>query len=187
MACQILSWLSCCSRPTSNKSAKRSITVEGFKSPLYNMNEEQLHVLKASILFFWLPTPVWLKRGAHCQSSLHTEQIPAHRIQNICMTFVQCWTNVEDVGPTLYKCYTNVLGLLGVCIYSRRLSAAEQDATLPCWTIPLPGHPAPTLLSGSVRSSHIGIPRMSPSDCFAHQQLYSTPPPLNRLQQMSGP
>ena len=32
---------------------------------------------------------------------------------NICITFVQCWTNVEDVGPTLYKCYTNVLCLLG--------------------------------------------------------------------------
>ena len=33
--------------------------------------------------------------------------------QNICMAFVQCWTNGEDVGPTLYKCYTNVLCLLG--------------------------------------------------------------------------
>ena len=33
--------------------------------------------------------------------------------QNICTTFVQCWTNVEDVGPTLYKCYTDVLCLLG--------------------------------------------------------------------------
>ena len=27
--------------------------------------------------------------------------------------FMQCWTNVENVGPTLYKCYTNVLCLLG--------------------------------------------------------------------------
>ena len=27
--------------------------------------------------------------------------------------FVQCWTNVENVGPTLYKCYTDVLCLLG--------------------------------------------------------------------------
>ena len=27
---------------------------------------------------------------------------------NICITFVQCWTNGEDVGPTLYKCYTSV-------------------------------------------------------------------------------
>ena len=32
--------------------------------------------------------------------------------QNICITFEQCWTNVEDVGPTLYKCYTNVLCLV---------------------------------------------------------------------------
>ena len=29
-------------------------------------------------------------------------------VQNICITVVQCWTNVEDVRPTLYKCYTNV-------------------------------------------------------------------------------
>ena len=28
---------------------------------------------------------------------------------NICITFVQCWTNVKDVGPRLYKCYTNVM------------------------------------------------------------------------------
>ena len=27
--------------------------------------------------------------------------------------FMQCWTNVENAGPTLYKCYTNVLCLLG--------------------------------------------------------------------------
>ena len=29
------------------------------------------------------------------------------------MTFVQCWPNVENVEPTLYKCYTNVLCLMG--------------------------------------------------------------------------
>ena len=33
--------------------------------------------------------------------------------QNICITFVQCRPNVFDVGPTLYKCYKNVLCLLG--------------------------------------------------------------------------
>ena len=32
---------------------------------------------------------------------------------NSCITFIQCWTNVEDVGPTLYTYYTNVLCLLG--------------------------------------------------------------------------
>ena len=31
--------------------------------------------------------------------------------QNICLTFVQCRPSVYDVGPTLYKCYTNVLCL----------------------------------------------------------------------------
>ena len=36
--------------------------------------------------------------------------------QNICITYhVQCWANVEDVGPTLYKCYTKVLCSLGYC------------------------------------------------------------------------
>ena len=31
------------------------------------------------------------------------------KTQNICITFVQHRPNVSDVGPTLYKCYTNVL------------------------------------------------------------------------------
>ena len=34
------------------------------------------------------------------------------QIQNMCITFVQRRPNVFDVGPTLYKCYTNVL-----CLY----------------------------------------------------------------------
>ena len=33
--------------------------------------------------------------------------------QNICITFAQRQPNVSDVGPTLYKSYTNVLCLLG--------------------------------------------------------------------------
>ena len=36
-----------------------------------------------------------------------------HQTQNICITFVQRLPNVFDVGPTLHKCYTNVLRLLG--------------------------------------------------------------------------
>ena len=32
--------------------------------------------------------------------------------QNISITFAQRRLNVFDVGPTLYKCYTNVLCLL---------------------------------------------------------------------------
>ena len=32
----------------------------------------------------------------------------------ICIRFVQCWTNVEDGEPTLYKCYTNVFVFSGI-------------------------------------------------------------------------
>ena len=35
--------------------------------------------------------------------------------QNICITFIQRRPNVFDAGPTLYKCYTNILCLLGIC------------------------------------------------------------------------
>ena len=37
----------------------------------------------------------------------------SQQTQNICITFVQRRPNVFDVGPALYKCYTNVLCLLG--------------------------------------------------------------------------
>ena len=39
----------------------------------------------------------------------HTQQT-----QNICITFVQSWPNVFDVGQKLYRGYANVLCLLAV-------------------------------------------------------------------------
>ena len=39
---------------------------------------------------------------------------PTQQAQNIWITFVQFWSNVEDVGSTLYKTYTNVLCLLDI-------------------------------------------------------------------------
>ena len=44
--------------------------------------------------------------------------VKSQQTQNICITFLQCRTSVEDVGPTLYKWYTNVLCLLG-CVLNR--------------------------------------------------------------------
>ena len=44
---------------------------------------------------------------------------------------MQCWTNVEDVGPTLYKCYTNVLCLLGRRTFSQTLYIYSMLAQ--CW------------------------------------------------------
>ena len=40
--------------------------------------------------------------------------VPSKHKTFVCVTFVQCWTNVEDVGPTLYKSCTNVLRFLGI-------------------------------------------------------------------------
>ena len=40
-------------------------------------------------------------------------ELRSQQIQSICITFVHCLTNVDDVGPTLYKWYTHILCLLG--------------------------------------------------------------------------
>ena len=40
--------------------------------------------------------------------------------QNICKLFVQCWTNIKDVGPTLYKYFTNDLCFLGTSLVGPR-------------------------------------------------------------------
>ena len=37
----------------------------------------------------------------------------SQQTQNTCITFVQRRPNVFDVGPTLYKCYTSIMCLLG--------------------------------------------------------------------------
>ena len=43
-------------------------------------------------------------------------QTVSKQTQNICITFKKSLINVEEVGSTLYKCYTNMLCLLGwVC------------------------------------------------------------------------
>ena len=42
-----------------------------------------------------------------------------------------CWTNVEDVGPTLFKCYTNVLSLLG--FRSRRVKLTINSRRYLIW------------------------------------------------------
>ena len=49
----------------------------------------------------------------HPHGRMHPLWPPPQWTQNICITFVQRWTNVEDVGSTMYKCYTNVSRLLG--------------------------------------------------------------------------
>ena len=47
--------------------------------------------------------------------------------QNNCITFVQRRTSVFDAGPTLYKCYTNVLCLPGFQLEIPRTSPLNAD------------------------------------------------------------
>ena len=47
----------------------------------------------------------------HCE--IRTLTMASQQTKNICITFVQRRPNIFGVGPTLLKCYTNVLCLLG--------------------------------------------------------------------------
>ena len=42
--------------------------------------------------------------------------------------FIQCWTNVEDVGPTLYKCYTMC------CVSWAGGLSLKQSTFVLCWS-----------------------------------------------------
>ena len=37
--------------------------------------------------------------------------------QNICITFIQSWPNVFEVGQTVYEFYTNVFLFTGVLVW----------------------------------------------------------------------
>ena len=51
----------------------------------------------------------------------------SQQLQNICITFVQPRPNVLDVGPTLYKCYTNILCLLWSCYHNSKRSCYHNS------------------------------------------------------------
>ena len=63
-------------------------------------------------------------------STVHHGVADTQQTQNICITFVQCWASVEDVGPKLYKCYTNVLCSLGIMTAS--VMQRKQEWRLTC-------------------------------------------------------
>ena len=56
--------------------------------------------------------------------------IISQQAQNISITFIQRRTNVLDVGPTLYKCFTNVFHLLG-CTYWRSHVQCDEAVASP--------------------------------------------------------
>ena len=59
---------------------------------------------------------LWYCAGDVCHGALCSRLGATQQTQNIWITFVQRRPSVLDAGPTLYKCYTNVLCLLGTDI-----------------------------------------------------------------------
>ena len=58
-----------------------------------------------------LPQKRWIERALQLLNWRFF--LSSQKTQNVCITFIQRRPNVFDVGPTLYKCYTNVLCLPG--------------------------------------------------------------------------
>ena len=90
------------------------------------------------------------------------------RTQNICITFVQSRPNVFDVGPTLYKCYTNVLFSLECSLFHRIRSCEFSVA-----------------LSGDARCS-VRLSVTGPSQYFNESKvLYTLGPRSNEYQNLT--
>ena len=64
------------------------------------------------------------------KKNYHNSDVRTQKTQNICITFVQRRSNVFDIVPTLYICYTDVLCLLGYA-----LIVSPHNYNTPC----LPG------------------------------------------------
>ena len=67
----------------------------------------------------------------------HSKGETTQQTQNICITFVQGWTNGEDVGSTLDKCCANILCFLTVCLFVTHLHKINHIAHFSeNWIIP---------------------------------------------------
>ena len=60
--------------------------------------------------------------------------LPNQQAQNLSIAFVQRLSNVFDVGPALYKCYTNILRLLEMLL-DYKVSLAATRALAADWTL----------------------------------------------------
>ena len=72
-----------------------------------------------------MPIPIIINITAQAPHRVHVGlgEISSQQTQNICITFIQCWT--------LYKCYTNVLCLLG--LFLSRKESPVSAAVIVAW------------------------------------------------------
>ena len=76
---------------------------------------------------FFLKRLKQVRKHEHYKLKYYQEHIIGATQQThiICITFIQRRPNVFDVGPTLYKCYTNVLCLLGMYVSPMSINNAH--------------------------------------------------------------
>ena len=83
-----------------------------FSVHFYKLKENVVLVLCICLLMY---TTLNVSKGSsqHWLNHTYSEHTSSQQTQSNCITFIQRRPNVFDVGPTLYKCYTYVLCLLG--------------------------------------------------------------------------
>ena len=101
----------------------------GLPSPVHFFNEATINVIALSgeihrqfepweMLFFGGGGVIRSREIISKEPASKFGQVSdSQQTQNIYITFIQRRPNVFDVGPTLYKCHTNVLCLLGYCCF----------------------------------------------------------------------
>ena len=89
-------------------------------------NGHHSHLLNTPLVTLWnnriiSDYQVDYSSGGLCHGD-HFSWIVAVYMPYTSITFVQCWTNVEDVVLMLYKCHRNVFCLLGIraCVMAVR-------------------------------------------------------------------
>ena len=88
----------------------------GYLAYLANDTWKSLHLDKISTLENITVICIMIHLLFYDLQGFHLSQRGlSQQTQNICITFVQSRPNVFNIGPTSYKCHTNVLRLSGIC------------------------------------------------------------------------
>ena len=71
---------------------------------------------------------IFITADVFLSMACNIDQFPSNTKQ-FCITFIHCRTNVEDVGPTLFKCYTNVVCLIGYALFKKTTKFSISNST----------------------------------------------------------
>ena len=73
-----------------------------FSGKMFEFENVPWMALEKTLVFLLV---IWSPGGEDMIGGIMVISLPCLHRGNICITFVQCWSNIEDAGSTLYKCY----------------------------------------------------------------------------------